>query len=491
MDRSKIVYITPDEKSYLYDGKTLQACELENSKKYFTALLVPPSALFMYSQKVSPMLSDEELSIKLDIAIYDEGGADENDIYNTAFVRHKLPSDEEIADVFGLTDKQTTAMYGKVAEKAHTIDFMSPAILMYESLYENSTPNPLTDIYIYVGDNESFVSIYHGGKYIAHRSMDSLDRMCKQTVLDVESLKGMLKTKGLNEDEYEEQEALSINTIKNSFARSIERVVNTINHKQGIFGLKGVDRVFIDFEGEVIAGLDELFENFGLEISDIKPIIAKHVKDPKLYHDLIAAKYAYGVANKKHNNVNLSPYEREKPFYETHVGHLSAVIAACMLFSLIVIYIGQVLISSKQDDIYNVQRETERVTISSKKTLNVIQRLKNEYQKLHNRYLYLENEDILMHKAQSAVPSISSEAFQRQIFVNDALAGLDMNSLALKALEQIKSNKLKLYIVTTPTKEKDIARFIDFMYQRGYEKSFTNNIKKDEGYYESIVEVER
>lgn len=494
MNNSKIVYINQDEKFLLYDKKELQTLSKSVSKKYYTALLVPPSALYMYSQKLPSTLDDEQISIKMDIGMYNDGGADERDEYTTGFIRHDLPTDDDnLVDLFGLTDKQANALYGKIAQETKAIDLIAPMTLIYESLYTHEETRAYTDIYLYLSDEESFAVIYYDGKYIAHRSMESLARMSAQAAMDLPTLKALLKTKGVDESAYSEDEFLTHNLLQNSFAKSIERIMHTINHKQGIFGFERVDRVYIDFEGDVVVGLENVFQAYDIDVKKINPVKAniQVATDPKKQHDIIAANYIYGVAHNVYDKINLSPFKRDLPLFQKPAGHFLVVLAASVLLCFGLYYVAQIFIDSKNEEIASTQNEMNRVLSTTKQAGDKIKKLKAEYDSLQKEYSSLRNKSSLLNKAQQAVPIIQSAALQRQELMNDALKGLAENDLALKALDQNSSEKLTLNIVTTPDKQQNIANFMNYMTKRGYQRSFTNKIQRNDSLYQSIVEVIR
>lgn len=490
MNDSKIVYVKGED-FFLYDGKTLTSCDPSKTKKHPIALLVPPTALYMYSQKLPSTLSDEQIGIKMDIGMYEDGGAEEEHEYTTGFIRNKLPDeDSDLVDLFGITDKQANALYGKIAEQSGSIDYISPSILMYKCLYNLDTPE-LTDIYLYIGEEEAFGVIFLNGNYIAHRSMESLARISAQSGMDIETLKAALKTKGVNEEAYDENQAHSFSMIKSSFLRNIERIIHTLNHKRGLFKFENIDRVFIDFEGSAIPGLESVFETYGAEVSVINPVRYPNNKDPLLHHDLLAAKYLYGVAQGKYPLVNLTSFKRDLPVYKQPAGHFLAVALATVVAVVLANYAIEWMIDDKNEQISVINTKIKNLQNSTKKNIKTIKSLKEQQEELDKQYQILKDDDTGLSKAKKAAPAIQAFALQRQEMMDDALIGLNKNSLGVLGIDQNGSDMIKLHIVTTPSKQPNIANFMDFMAKRGYKRSFTNKIKKNKNLYESTVEIVR
>lgn len=490
MNNSKIVYVKGED-FFLFDGSSLQKTNPSQAKKYPVALLVPPTALYMYSQKLPSSLDDEQVSIKMDIGMYEDGGAEEEYEYTTSFIRNKLPNeDNDLVDLFGITDEQANAQYGRIIEQTKIVDYISPSVTMYKCLYTLDSPE-LTDMYIYLGEEEAFGTIFLNGNYIAHRNIETLSRISAQCGWDLETLKAALKTRGLNDEAYDEAQAHSLSVVQASFSRNIERIVHTLNHKQGLFRFERVDRIFIDFEGSSIPGLESVFENYDVPVKVINTIRYPNNKNPLLHHDLLAAKYLLDVIKGKYPVVNLSPFKRDLPIYKQPAGYLLAVALATLLVIFGINYAIGWMIDSKNEDISAIQTKIQKIQNSTKENIKTIKSLQEQQEELKRQYKLLEEEDKSLAKAKKAAPMIQAFALKRQEMMDDSLIGLSKNALGVLAIDQNGSDMIRLHIVTTPSKQPNIANFMDFMAKRGYNRSFTNNINKKDNLYESTVEIIR
>lgn len=490
MNSSKIVYIK-DEKYFLFDGKTLTPTEAKSAKKYFTALCVDPSALYLYSQKLPSTLSDEQVSIKMDIGMYEEGGADEEKEYTTCFIRNQLAAeDNDIVDMFGITDDQAASLYGDIAKETNAIDLISPSVMAYHSVYDNEDLG-YTDIFLYFGHEEAYGAIYSNGKYITHRNLENLARISALCGWELDTLKATLKNRGLNEIAYDENEIPALSIAKASIVRSIKKIIHTLNHKKGLFSIKDPNRVFIDFEGDGILGLELIFSNFDVDLDNIKPIKIKSNTDPLLHHDLVIANYLLGVANKKFEDINLSPFKREKPIYKKPAGHLFLAIACSMLLVFCAYYILSLIINSKNEELAGIQAQIDKTKKSSMQIVEKVKALRKTKDELNKEYISLEDKSKSLNKSKQAVPFIYSTIDQRQKMVDDALMGLSKNQLGAQRLEQNGSERMKIHIVADLSKQEKIANFMDFMYERGYQNTFTDKIDGNNTFFKSIVEIVR
>lgn len=489
MDNSKVLYIK-NENCFLYDNKKFTKSDFSQSKKYFTALLVPPSALYMYSQKVSSNIEQEQKEVDLDIAMYEEGGADENEDYQTAFITHKLPDgNDDLAELFGITHNESNALYSNLASKVKAIDLIAPSFLIYESLYDEEVKS--TDLYLYFADEEAYGVLYMDGKYKAYRGMDNLAHLSSQCGWDLDTLKAALKTRGINEVAYEEHEMSAVNTIQTNLTRSVERIVHTINHKRGLFGFDNIDRIFIDFEGESILGLETIFHAFEINIDLIEPIKAQNNTDPHLCHDVIAAKYLLGVGKEKYQNVNVSIYERELPLYKKPAGHFLGILLLSILLCVGYVFYLQYELDKKNEELVTINAKIEKLSKSSKLAKMKIKKLNKDKQEVQKELAHLTKQEKSLSQAKDAVPFIKDSSIRRQELIDNALMGLSKNSLGVTKIDQNGSKKLFLHIATTKNKQTNIANFMGFMAKRGYQRSFTKEIQDNNGTYESIVEIVR
>lgn len=491
MDSSKILYVK-NERYSLFDGKNFTEAKPSFAKRHPVALLVPPSALYVYSSKQPSSLDEEQLELQMDIAMHEDGGADDTQDYSFATIRHTLRSEEgsDLVDLFGITHDQTQAFYGEIAKSTKAIDIMSPSFLIYETLYKDSEVSS-TDLFIYFDDEEAYATLFQNGHYIAHRNMDNLASLSAKTKMDLDTLKALLKTKGVQEESYPPEELNIITSIQDYFTKGVERIVHTINHKRGLFGLEGVDRIYVDFEGAIVPGLEGIFEAFGIEVNSILPLKAQNNEDPSLHHDVIAANYLLDVAKGRLKGVNITSFERELPLYRQPAGYFLGI----LFFTFFLVGIGwyalQMLIDEEQGKINTLNNKILQATSMVKKATAKEKELNTNLMTLNTQEKILQEEDTKLTQTNSAISLFESSPIKRSQMVDNALMGLSKNDLGIIKMDQNGSKKLFLHIVTTPNKQANIANFMEFMSQRGYQRSFTKQILRRDGLYESVVEVVR
>lgn len=491
MDSSKILYIK-NEHFALFDGQGFKEVKPTQAKKYTTGLLVPPSALYMYSSKQPSSLDDEQVELQMDIGMHEDGGADDSQDYSIAILKHILPGEESsnLVDLFGITYDQAEALYGGVVKKTKSIDIMTPAFLIYKTLYKEDDTSS-TDLFIYFDDEEAYGVLFRDGRYIAYRNIDTLASLSAKTKYDLDTIKALLKTKGAVEENYAPEELDVLTAVQDYLTKAIERIVHTINHKRGLFGLNGVDRIFIDYDGAVIPGLESIFEAFGIEVNSILPLTAPNGQDQHKYHDFLAASYLLDVANGRLKSVNLTPFERELPLYRQPAGSFLITLFLALFLVGAGWYFLQMLIGKEQEKIDTLNSKISQATSRVNKAKSKEDELKKSLNTLSVQTKELQEENGQLEQTKGAISLFENSSIQRSQMVDNALMGLSQNQLGVIKIDQNSSKKLSLHIVTTPNKQSNIANFMNFMSQRGYQRSHTKQIYRKDGLYESVVEIIR
>ncbi len=481
-----------DEKCFLYDGVKLTKTDLSKAKKHPVALLVPPSALYFHTQKISTSIDYERKQGTMEISMYAEGAADENEEYAKAIVSHSLPDgSNDLVELFGITYSLSEKLYGDIAEQIKAIDVMVPAFFIYESLYEEDAPES-TDLYIFLGDEEAYATLYVNGKYKAFRTIENFSNLSSQCGWDLDTLKAALKTRGVVEDSYPPEEHLFLTKIQEGLTKSIEKIINSVNHKRGLFGIDKVDRIFLDFEGAKIPGLENIFAAYEVEVDAIEPVCGSKEEKPSLCHDNIGAKYLHKVLKDKLDCANITPYKRKLPFYKKHVGHLFISMGISFVLFLLYMLFLQYQLTSEQDEINNINNQISTFTKDIKNAKIKTEEVKKINAKLEEELKSLKARKSSLFEANKVLPYIQSVSIKRQEMIDSALEGLDKFSLSIISLEQNRSKELKINIHTDLKKQTNIAEFVNYMAKKGYKKSYTNKIYYDEnGTYNSIVEIER
>lgn len=487
MENQKILFIEHDRIRTYNEGVLSEGTSRE-FKELPSGAIVPLSLLNTHTLKLSDRLSDDELRIQVEIRMFEEGNLNSDEEYTIDFIRHRIAADESfLVEVFALSHTKANEYFKEALSKCGAIDTITPGFMVYHTLYPLIPAK--NDLFIYWGDEEAYAAIYQEGHYIAHRSIETLASIAVETGLDLPKLKSFLHSKGLIEENYAPDELNKYILLQDRIAKNIERIVHTINHKRGLFGLSGIDNCYLDFEGESIPGLESIFNAYG--VSDIL-VSALNPEEctPTDIHDTLSCKY---FLSPKENSLNLSPYPRKAPWYYRESGKFLGLLGGSLLIVLISsLYIGWMIGAeeSRQSEL------TARLETLKKETSQLSATLKQNNTRLNEQQAKskaLQDEIALYHTAEETAALIHDMHTARQQFLLDTSSELGRYRLGAMLMEQNGSKEMNLLVVSEYRKRDEIAKFMSGLYARGYQNVETHEIKLDNNNttYNSLVKVTR
>lgn len=487
MEYQKILFIEHDRIRTYHEGILSESSPRE-IKDLPSGAIVPLSLLNTHTLKLSDRLSDDELRIQVEIRMFEEGNLNSDEEYTIDFIRHRIAADESmLVEVFALSHTKAHEYFTDSLSKCGAIDTVTPGFMVYHSLYPHL--NAKNDLFIYWGDEEAYAAIYQEGHYIAHRSIETLASIAVETGLDLPKLKNFLHNKGLIEENYSPEELNKYILLQERIAKNIERIVHTINHKRGLFGLSGIDNCYLDFEGESIPGLESIFNAYGIGNILVSPLKREGCA-PTDIHDVLCGDY---FLTQTENRFNLSPYPRKAPWYNRESGRFLGLIGGALL----IVMIASLYVAWMQNNEETRQSElTSELETLKKETSQLAVTLKQNNTLLHEQQTKskkLQEEIALYHGAEETAALIHDMHAARQQFLLDTTAELGRYRLGTLLMEQNGSKEMSILVVSEYRKRDDIAKLMSGLYVRGYQNVETHEIKLDNNNttYNSLVKVTR
>jgi hypothetical protein len=486
MTPSKILFLD-HEYSATYTNGTFTPNTPSETKELLCGATIPLSLLNIHTLKLPNHLSEEELSIQIEIRMFDEGNLNSDEEYTIDFIRHQLVNEESyLCEVFALAQSKAADYFSVPLKTSNVIDLIIPGFLIYEFQYDTLPKE--NDLFIYFGEEESFGAIYQDGKYIAHRSIDTLASIAVETGLDLPKLKSFLSQRGLMEESYPPEEFAKFVLIQDHLARNVERLVHTINHKRGLFGLTGIDHIYLDFEGNTIPGFESVFDAYGMH--DLAITALKNPQNPPAeLHNLLCAHHL--LQHIGHKSLNLSAFERKARWYKRESGKFLAIFGIALLVAMgIPLTLSWMIAQENQlkeeqtATLAQMQKETATllVSLNEQKTLLAQQQAQAQT---------LQEEIGLIQGAQETANLIGEMHLKRQQFLIDATTELGRYSLGTLMLEQNGSKEMTLHVISKYQKRDDIAKLMSGLYARGYQNAQTHEITLDNKMYNAVVKVTR
>ena len=480
------IVILNNEHVIVYDGKKAVIDTKNKHPELFSATLLPLKYIHSFSYKISNNVSDDELALKIELKMYKEGGLDAEKEYSIDFIKYDL-GDEYLVEAFALAKDDFDTYLADFSYKIDVVDLAFPRFLAYETFYDTQKAEKSNDLYIYISDDEAFGTIYQNGKYIGHRVINSLQAISKRTGLELVKLKEYLREKGFKRENYTLEETMILDTITEVFSKDIEKIVYSVNHKRGLFGLSGIDSVFIDFEGNNLKGIEDFFLQYGFEPT-IKPIEHK-IEDltPSLS---ILLDYVYKLHNGAgFHQVNLTHLARKKPLREYVAFRflIETVIMIVLLFG-VAIFVNYYLNTQKE----KISRLDPKVKELKKRVKEFSLHMK-KIQKKNNGLLQekkaLEDKIFVYETTFRIIPMIGEMSIKRQKMMNDILKVLKRYRLNSASLLQKDQKSCEILLISQSDRRSDISKFMHDLIEMGYKNVTTQDISYEEGIYKSKIYI--
>ncbi len=490
---TKAVCLIDGVDRYLFDGERLEAVEWKGCKKRFVAALIPPEAIRSYTFKLPLSTSEEKLRTLVEIRMYEEGGLDVERDYAIDFVKHPLEFDDAyLIEAYAVEAQALTSLYKEAAAKVGHIDLLAAPYFIYEGLYAfDLFDRAKVDLFLRFSAQGCYAVLCKEGRTIAVRSLPGIEGVALKAKVTPRVLLEALGEKGIEQERYAPDERLLYTAAAEWMAGVMDRVTQTVNHKRGIFGLTGVDAIYLDFEGREIPGLWALLDGYGFVESRKGPLICCDKVDAALRHDAIAALYALAAAQKRLTPLNLTIFEKRPPFIASHVGKL---LAAMGIAAVLTLAAGGYLewelsrLTAKEATLKGRYAHIQKQTESLRKELATLKkRRKALQQKLARRERTIDAYD----EAVDVMARIIESKKRRWQIFKDVDLAMRRYGLLATSMEQNGSKAMTVDVLTPFVKRDNIARFMKRLLQKGYRSVRTDRIELDKDIYRSRVEIVR
>ena len=472
----------------LRDGQFVKV-EPKRAKEYRIGALLPLASLVALSFQLPKNLSAEQLQIQVELKMYQEGGLDPNKEYTIDYLVYDLPNEEQLLiEAFAAEQAQIKEQFQEQIKTIGFLDLLFPRFIAYGALYEEATDR--NDLYIYLGENEAFAAIYKDGRYIGYRQIDSLQKIAKRSGLELAKIKSFLSTKGIVGENYNLDEKHIFDSLLEIIYANVERVVYAINFKRSFFGLDHIDRLIIDFDGNDIEGLSNLFLSFGVE-GEFRQEILECCGVAKSEASLALPLVYIERYDSLEQQLNFSFFERKKPIYQFSIVRYAAAVVGFVLFLGgvwgYVSYQQQIL----ERELLPLQKRLSMLQKKNRSYKKAIERFDKQKKELLEQKERLQNQILQIEDTIAAIPFIERMHTTRQKMMNDVVEVLAKYRLSTKRIEQNGTRSMQIELVSKDRQRERIASFMQELLHRGYSDVRTKRIERNANFYKSLVEVVR
>lgn len=477
-----------------YDGKDF---EVKTDKNSFIGSRVSYKDIILHSFKVSSSISEDELKSNVEIKMYEDAGLDLQKQYKISYIKKNLELDDSVLiEAFAIDlEKLKESLHGVLKKQKH-IDFLALPFLCFSTLYKNKIIEPKNDLFIYLDENEAFLSLYKDGNYLSSKSVMSLEDMSKRIdgagiKITAEELKTHLSTKGLDATLYERGESALFNELETIFSTMFTKINDVVVYNRSIFGFEKIDRIFLSMQNGRIVAIKKFIENFGftdIEVNDFNLFKDKVESD---FFSNIVTSYIYDKLETSSFEHNFTIFKREPAFYKKESGQ--TILAAASILILFFAYVGFISYQNselEQKSILAEQRyaEVKKNESRYKSSVNAVNtELKAVLDKKQEQEDRIKNISVSINKLENLV-DIKKEASSFILKVNSLL---EKNSLATTKIELLAKDKLSIELIAAQAKRDTIAKFIEDLIESGFISIKTDEIKSDKDVYISKVEIKK
>ena len=475
------------ERFYLFDGEKFSSVEPSKAKKFRIGAVVPVRYVITLTFKLPSSIDQERLAVQVELKMYNEGGLDPNKEYVIDYLVYQMPQEEDyLIEAFALCKEDVDPFFEPYVDQIGFLDLLFPRFIAYESLYVDQRSQK-DDLIIYLGEEEAFGVVYQKGRYIGHRTIDSLSKLSKAMGIELTLLKTLLVQNGLVESRYAPEQMHIFDMLQERFFTMVEKLAYAINHKRSFYGLERIDRIILDFDGELIEGLDDLFDSFGISGVEYERLVCCNMEPRQ--SSLATQAYYVLQYDRLPQKINLNFYDRGLPWYRYElfwygVTAIVAILAVGGFWLYLDIQEAKI-----QESIGLKTKELASIKSTNKKSLAKLRKLKKEKKELQNQIGALEKENEIIEETLEAIPFIQKAKLDRERMINDVIEALYTYHLSTKSIDQNGTREILVDLLSKDEQRDRIAAFMRYLLQRKYKNVQTKRIQRKDGLYESVVKV--
>jgi hypothetical protein len=301
----------------------------------------------------------------------------------------------------------------------------------------------------------------------------------------------MLSSYGLSEENYPAEEKVFFDQLQLTFSKEVEKIIHTLNHKRGLFGIESIDQIYVDFNANTLEGLDKIYAAYGMENIPIQTLVCEKDKSINA-HRFAKATYLYLCANDQiESPLNLSPYERRAAWHKRYSGQLIAVSAAALVLGMIhpLYYYGENAVLKKKISL--LQSSLQQIEERSKGLSEKLQSIRAEVAKGEAKLKTLHDGIRVYELTLESLPVLMQARDIRQKMMYDAIDILEQYRLSTVSMEQNGTKSMQIHVIADYAQRATIAKFMQRWMETGYKEASTNEIYLDKNIYESKIEVLR
>ncbi|MCF6173637.1 MAG: hypothetical protein L3J44_07665 [Campylobacteraceae bacterium] len=489
-----IQYIHPTDLSMLsYDGTEFK--NLNRKENLYTVSRVLYEDIVVYSFKIPKVDIKDDISNTVEIKMYEEAGLDVNKLYKITYFIKELDFEEmSLVEAFAIEVDVLKNTFEKCIKKVKYIDFLVLPFFAYTTFYINKILTPKNDVFVYIGDDEAFLSFYKDGLNISTKSImnlnDIVQKLNEQDIdISLEKLKVIFQNKGFKQELYEKNESELFITLESIFSDILTKINNVAIHNRSVFGFDSIDRIFLSTKEGRVKGFKELALNFGFKQTEILDFNLFRDKTHDDFLGQIVASYGFDKYKKRSNKQNVSIFTKPPSFLSTQIGKLaiSFVLFIAILSTVFSYFYIQTQNLQSQKDTLEARYQSieKRAKVYKTEIRNQILKIKEIKKEIKKQNLVYEN----IKESISKLESMKGKDNSYTNFLVSINTLLQKYKLKANSIEQVGRSKMTIEVISNYAQRDKISKFIKSLIGEGFVNVKTNEIKLDDNKYISKIEI--
>ena len=269
--------------------------------------------------------SSQELTLAIEMKMYEDLALDMQKEYKISFIQKETELDNILLiEAFAYDKNAIQQKYAKSFKTIKRLDFLTIPTLAFETLYTHKQIEKLHDVFIYIGEDEAFLTFYKEGQYLSSKKLKSLNEMLheldeKNLRPSIDELKDILRTKGVIKENYTLFEYNLYEYIYGTFEHIFSTIKNLALHNRNIYNFTKLDNIYINIPDTMMPSLPVMVQEY-LDETNIYPLNPYSNYTDFDFIDILTAHFIQDKIEENNHNVNITFYKKKTPFFQTYTG---------------------------------------------------------------------------------------------------------------------------------------------------------------------------
>ncbi len=440
--------------------------------------------------------SPQELTLAVEMKMYEDLALDLQKAYRIFYIQK--PTEVEdilLIEAFAYDKEAILDKYATAFKKIKHLDYLAHPALMFTGVYNYEEVPKANDAFIYISEEEAFLTFYREGHYISSKKLKSLQEMCRELDtkgirITIDELREALRTKGVCKENYTLFEYNLYEYIHDTFDRIFSTIKNLALHNRNIYNFTQLDHVYLKLGDGIIPDLPLLAGSY-LEGTQLFPLNLYKEQGDYDFLDLLTVHYLRNSSDAAAETVNLTFYRQKVPFYKTQTGRFAIAAAAGVLLAALYPAWQQYEIMQLEQENMQLQSRLDTLKQRSKRLERKYTSIKKEITRYTGMQKETERKFARLRTIADTLLSLKSadEQYTTMLLtINDLLRKY---ALTVDKVTQSGEKSLDLEIYSREERRDTIALFMKDLLAHGFSKVTSNEISRDDDTYKSVVTVKR